>query len=175
MFSTAPVRGSYSSGACAYHHSPPQLTRVRACACGKKDHLEDTRWRSSRGTAPHKKTSLAAQRTGSHRRVATRKDDGRLPSDKGNRPRDRAEWTKVLRYGHLLSAPVVVDAGSRTEWRPPTLRASLCELRALSSDASVLAAAKNTRGRELLDGAPRQKPRRRCVCSHKVDSPSASQ
>ena len=31
----------------------------------------------------------------------------------------------VLRYGHLRSAPVVVDVGLRTEWEPPTLRAAL--------------------------------------------------
>ena len=36
----------------------------------------------------------------------------------------------VLRYGHLQSALVVVDAGLRTEWETPTLRASLCELHA---------------------------------------------
>ena len=33
---------------------------------------------------------------------------------------------KVSRYGHLRSAPVVVDVGVRTEWEPPTLRAALC-------------------------------------------------
>ena len=32
---------------------------------------------------------------------------------------------KVSRYGHLRSAPVVVDGGIRTEWEPPTLRAAL--------------------------------------------------
>ena len=32
---------------------------------------------------------------------------------------------KVLRYGHLRSAPVVVDTCVRTEWEPPTLRAAL--------------------------------------------------
>ena len=31
----------------------------------------------------------------------------------------------VSRYGNLRSAPVVVDAGLRTEWGPPTLRAPL--------------------------------------------------
>ena len=34
----------------------------------------------------------------------------------------------VLRYGHLRSAPVVVDVGVRTEREPPTLRAAPCEL-----------------------------------------------
>ena len=37
---------------------------------------------------------------------------------------------KVLRYGHLRSAPVVVDVGVRTEWEPPTLRAALVGLHA---------------------------------------------
>ena len=32
---------------------------------------------------------------------------------------------KVLRYGHLRSAPVVVDACVREEWEPPTLLAAL--------------------------------------------------
>ena len=32
---------------------------------------------------------------------------------------------KVLRYGHLRSAPVVVDVGLGKEWEPPTLRAAL--------------------------------------------------
>ena len=41
---------------------------------------------------------------------------------------------KVLRYGHLRSAPVVVDAtGVRTEWEPPTLRAALSALHAFQS------------------------------------------
>ena len=31
----------------------------------------------------------------------------------------------VSRYGHLWSAPVVVDVGVRTEWEPPPLRAVL--------------------------------------------------
>ena len=38
---------------------------------------------------------------------------------------DGPEETKVLRYGHLRSAPVVVDDGVRTEREPPTLRAAL--------------------------------------------------
>ena len=50
----------------------------------------------------------------------------------------RAEWMTVFRYGHLRSAPVVVDACLRTEWEPPTLRAALCVSTRLS--------------RRLLDG-----------------------
>ena len=34
---------------------------------------------------------------------------------------------KVFRYGHLRSAPVVVDTSVRTEWEPPTLRAALSD------------------------------------------------
>ena len=33
----------------------------------------------------------------------------------------------VLRYGHVRSAPVVVDACLRTGWEPPTLRAALSD------------------------------------------------
>ena len=33
----------------------------------------------------------------------------------------------VLRYGHLRSAPVVVDACLRTEWEPLALRAPVWE------------------------------------------------
>ena len=50
-----------------------------------------------------------------------------VTQDKGNRPRDRAEWTTVSRYGHLRSAPVLVDAVLHTEREPPTLRASLSD------------------------------------------------
>ena len=42
--------------------------------------------RSSRGTALHKKTSAAAQRTGGHRRVATSKTTGGYPATKGTDP-----------------------------------------------------------------------------------------
>ena len=116
-------------------------------------------------------TSSAA--AGGHRRVATRETTGDLATRRGaGDPERRAEWTTVLRFGHLRSAPVVVDVALLSEWEPPTLRASLCELHApswgassvascLSSDASVLADTKNTCGREHLDGAPRQKPKRR--------------
>ena len=61
---------------------------------------EDTRWWSSRGTAP--RGSAAA---GGHRRV-TRKTTGDLATRRG--ARERAERMTVLRYGHLRSAPVDV-------------------------------------------------------------------
>ena len=104
MFSTAPVRGL--SFWC--HQCP-------AGACGQKTTLRAPRWRSSRGTAPNRKSRPAAG--GGHRGVATRKTTGD--------PERRAEWTTVLRYGHLLSAPVVVGGDFRTEWEPPALRAPL--------------------------------------------------
>ena len=105
MFSAAPVRG-LSSGASAFHRNPHQLTRVQHVPAGK--------------------SSPAAQRTGGHRRVATRKTTGDLATRRGaGDPERRAEWATVLRYGHLRSAPVVVDAGLRTGWEPPTLCASL--------------------------------------------------
>ena len=78
-------------------------------------------WRSSGGTqSPTRKTSPAAQRTGGHRRVATRKTTGDLATRRGaGDPVRRAEWTTVFRYGHLRSAPVVVDVGLRAEWSHP--------------------------------------------------------
>ena len=58
--------------------------------------------------------------------MATRETTGDLATRRGaGDPETRAEWMKVLRYGHLRSAPVVVDACVRTEWEPPTLRAAL--------------------------------------------------
>ena len=83
------------------------------------------RWRSPRGTAPNRKSRPAAQRLAATeewrpgRRRATW-----LPEEEQVTQRPRAEWMKVLRYGHLRSAPVVVDDGVRTEWEPPTLRAA---------------------------------------------------
>ena len=91
-----------------------------------KDHLEGTKVAVfARYCAPQKvQTGSAAD--GGHRRVATRKTTGDLATRRGaGDPETRAEWIKVLRYGHLRSAPVVVDACVRTEWEPPTLRAAL--------------------------------------------------
>ena len=108
MFSTTPA-GSY----------PLVLTRFTksisahpcpACACGQEDHL-----RTPGGGLPEvlrvtrrpvqQRSGLAPPKSGDE------EDDRQLPSDKGNRPSDRAEWTTVLRDGHLQSAPVVVDVG----------------------------------------------------------------
>ena len=68
-------------------------------------------------------TSPAAQRTGGHRRVATRETTGDPATRRGaGDPERRAEWTTVLRYGHLQSAPVMVGAaytqGAGTAYTP---------------------------------------------------------
>ena len=76
---------------------------------------------------PTRKTSPAAQRTGGHRRVATRETTGDLATRRGaGDPERRAEWMTVSRYGHLRSAPVVVDAGyARSGNRPHSLQRCL--------------------------------------------------
>ena len=62
--------------------------------------------------APTRETSPAAQRTGGHRRVATRETTGDLATRRGaGDPERRAEWMTVSRYGDLRSVPIVVDAG----------------------------------------------------------------
>ena len=72
------------------------------------------------------KVQTGSAAAGGHRGVATRETTGDLATRRGaGDPETRAEWMKVSRYGHLRSAPVVVDVGVRTEWEPPTLRAAL--------------------------------------------------
>ena len=91
-----------------------------------KDHLEGTGLAVSPRNRAENKVQTGSAAAGGHRRVATRKTTGDLASRRGaGDPETRAEWMKVLRYGHLRSAPVVVDACLRTEWEPPTLRAAL--------------------------------------------------
>ena len=53
-----------------------------ACACGQKITLRTPRWRPSRASAPHRKTRPAAQRSGGHQGVATRKATG-VPATHG--------------------------------------------------------------------------------------------
>ena len=111
---------------------------------------EDTRWRSSRGTAPHKKSSLAAQRTGGHRRVTTRKTTGDLATRRGaGDPERRAEWMTVLRCGHLRSAPVVVEVccthGVGTAYIPCILVGLHAPCLGASSMASCLSSNAQTR------------------------------
>ena len=110
MFSSAPVRG-LSFWCLRVSPKSTSAQQCPACACGQKTILRAPRWRSSRGTAPNRKSRPAAQRTGGHRGVATRKTTGDLTTRRGaGDPVRRAEWMTVFRYGHLRSAPVVVNA-----------------------------------------------------------------
>ena len=91
-----------------------------------KDHLEGTKVAVFPRNCAEEKVQTGSAAAGGHRRVATRKTTGDLATRRGaGDPETRAEWMKVLRYGHLRSAPVVVDVGIRTGWEPPTLRAAL--------------------------------------------------
>ena len=94
-------------------------------ACGQK--TTRCTGRSSRASAPHRKTSPPAQGTGGHRRVVTRTRRRATWLPEEEQATQKHEWsgTTVSRYGHLRSAPVVVDASLRTEWELPTLRAFL--------------------------------------------------
>ena len=92
-----------------------------------KDHLEGTKVAVFRRYSAEQKVQTGSAAAGGHRRVATRKTTGDLATRRGaGDPERRAEWTTVSRYGHLQSAPVVVDVALRTEWETPTLRAALC-------------------------------------------------
>ena len=62
------------------HERTPGMALVPA---GKRPPLRAPGWRSSRASAPHRKTSPAAQRTGGHRRVATRKTTGDPAAHRG--------------------------------------------------------------------------------------------
>ena len=85
---------------------------VHACACGQKDHLRTPGGSLPEPLRPTRRPVAAAQRTGGHRRVTTRKTMGDLATRRGaGDPETRAEWKPVSRYGHLRSAPVVVDVG----------------------------------------------------------------
>ena len=124
-FSTAPA-GGLSLWCLRVSPESTSAHQCPTCACGQKTTLRAPKWRSSHASAPHRKTSPAVQRTGGHRRVATRKTTGDLATRRGARdPERQVEWTTVLRNGHLRSAPVVVDVGLRTEWEPPTLHTAL--------------------------------------------------
>ena len=103
---------------------------VSSMSLRAKDHLEGTKVAVFPRYCAENKVQTGSAAAGGHRRVATRKTTGDLATRRGagdptRRERERAEWTTVLRYGHLRSAPVVVDAFLRTEREPPTLRAAL--------------------------------------------------
>ena len=104
-----------------------------------KDHLEGTKVAVFPRYCAPQKVQTGSAAAGGHRRVATRETTGDLATRRGaGDPETRAEWMKVLRYGHLRSAPVVVDVVLPTEWNHPTPRI-LVGLHAL---------------RRLLDGLP---------------------
>ena len=68
---------------------------------------EDTRGRPSRGTAPKRKTSAAAQRTGGHREVATRKATGDTATTEERatqRARESSMWRTGAVFLHLYAA-----------------------------------------------------------------------
>ena len=91
-----------------------------------KDHLEGTKVAVFPRYCAPQKVQTGSAAAGGPRRVATRKTTGDLATRRGaGDPVRRAVWMTVSRCGHLRSAPVVVDACSRTEWEPPTLCASL--------------------------------------------------
>ena len=76
-----------------------------------KDHLEGTKVAVFPRNCAEQKVQTGSAAAGSHRRVATRKTTGDLTTRRGaGDPVRRAEWMTVLRYGHLRSALVVVDA-----------------------------------------------------------------
>ena len=98
------------------HVSPKSTSaRVQHVPVGKR-HLEGTKvaaFPSPR--APHEDQPGSATDWRSPKSV-DQGDDGRLPSEIGNRPRDTAEWTMVLRYDDLRSATVVVCSGYARSW-----------------------------------------------------------
>ena len=125
MFSTAPVRAFILL-------VPTRFTEVHissivpSLSLRAKDHLEGTKVAVFPRYCAENKVQTGSAAAGGHRRVATRKTTGDLATRRGaGDPERRAEWMTVLRYGHLRSAPVVVDAGIRKEREPPTLLAAL--------------------------------------------------
>ena len=106
-----------------------------------KDHLEGTKVAVFPRYCAEQKVQTGSAAAGGHRRVATRKTTGDLATRRGaGDPERRAEWTTVSRYGHLRSAPVVVDAGyARSGNRLHSLQRSVNSTRfGASSMASFL-------------------------------------
>ena len=91
-----------------FHISSP----VPSLSLRAKDHLEGTKVAVSPRYCAENKVQTGSAAAGGHRRSG---DHGRrrstwLPEEEQATQRRRAEWMKVLRYGHLRSAPVVVAA-----------------------------------------------------------------
>ena len=128
MFSTAPAGGLIPL-------VPTRFTEIHASSplsmmCRRaKDHL-----RTPGGGLPEplrsaRKTSPAAQRSGGHRRVATRKATGDLATRRGaGDPERRAEWTTVLTPAKWKTTSGLHRSWwtlvKRTEWEPPALCAA---------------------------------------------------
>ena len=111
MFSTAPVRGFILLVPTRFTEVHVSST-VSSMCLRAKDHLEGTKVAVFPRYCAENKVQTGSAAAGGHRRVATRETTGDLATRRGaGDPETRAEWTTVLRYGHLRSAPVVVDAG----------------------------------------------------------------
>ena len=112
IFSTALV-GSYPL-------VPTRFTRVHfsspvssMCLRAKRP-PEDTRWPSSRGTAPRKKASPAAQRTGGHQRVTTRNTTGGLTTPtNGTDPETQVSGRSVPIQKFARDASHTIAVGSQ--------------------------------------------------------------
>ena len=126
MFSTAPAGGLVPlvpTRFTEFHISSP----VPSMCLRAKDYFEGTKVAVSPSLcAPQERP--VRQRSGLA--VTEEWRPGRRRGDLATRrgagdPETRAEWMAVSRYGHLRSAPVVVDAASRKECEPPTLFAAL--------------------------------------------------
>ena len=114
---------------------------VSSMSLRAKDHLEGTKVAVSPRYCAEQKVQTGIAAAGGHRRVATRETTGDLATRRGaGDPVTRAEWMKVLRYGPLQSALVVVDAGyARSGNRLHSLQRSVNSTRfGASSMASFL-------------------------------------
>ena len=134
-----------------------------------KDHLEGTKVAVFPRYCAENKVQTGSAAAGGHRSVATRKTTGDLATRRGaGDPVRRAEWMTVSRYGHLRSAPVVVDGCLRTEWEPPTLRAALW-LSTRFGASSMASSSPTTKVTDsLLSSWPSRTLRRALCCAKRV-------
>ena len=106
--------GSYPSVTYVFHQ---KSTSAHPLLCSKQDLLSALGGGLPESLRPTEKPVW--QRSGpavTEEWVATRKTTGDLATRRGaSDPERRAEWMTVLRYGHLRSAPVVVNVALRTE------------------------------------------------------------
>ena len=149
--------------------NPHQSAKVSSMCLRAKDHLEGTKVAVFPRYCAPQKVQTGSAAAGGHRRVATRETKGDLATRRGGGdPETRAEWMKVSRYGHLRSAPVVVDVGVPTEWEPPTLRAALwLSTRPAWAPPRWLLASPATYGTRQVQKIARDAEMRRRVCEAK--------